>query len=79
MMLVVSACSGTPVNRGFERDFDFSSLKAFAWGPNADAHQGMAASNQLVDRRIRSAIGTTLTARQFRELERRCSGGRVEI
>ena len=63
--LVLSACSGIPVSQDFEQGFDFSDLKTFAWDANEDNQWGIAESNELVDRRIRSAIENTLTTRQF--------------
>ena len=67
--LVVSACSGIPVSQDFEQGFDFSSLETFAWDANEDDQWGVADSNELVDRRIRSAIENTLTSRQFSQAD----------
>ena len=67
--LIISACSGIPVSQDFEQSFDFSSLKTFAWDANEDNQWGIASSNELVDRRIRSAIENTLTARQFSQVD----------
>jgi hypothetical protein len=66
--LIISACSGIPVSQDFEQGFDFSSLKTFAWDANEDNQWGVADSNELVDRRIRSAIDNTLTARQYSQV-----------
>ena len=67
--LIISACSGIPVSQDFERGFDFSGLKTFAWDVNEDGQWGIASSNELVDRRIRGAIETTLTSRQFNQVD----------
>ncbi len=67
--LIISACSGIPVSQDFEQGFDFSGLKTFAWDANEDNQWGVADSNELVDRRIRSAIENTLTSRQFSQVE----------
>jgi hypothetical protein len=66
--LLLSACSGIPVSQDFEQGFDFSDLKTFAWDANEANQWGIAESNELVDRRIRSAIENTLTARQFSQI-----------
>jgi len=65
MLVFLQACSGIQVSQDFEQGFDFSGLKTFAWDANEDNQWGLAGSNELVDRRIRSAIETTLTSRQF--------------
>ena len=67
--LIISACSGIPVSQDFEQGFDFSSLRTFAWDANEDNQWGIASSNELVDRRVRSAIENTLTARQFKQVD----------
>ena len=67
--LVISACSGIQVSQDFEQGFDFSGLKTFAWESNEDNEWGLAGSNELVDRRIRTAIVNTLTAQQFTQVE----------
>lgn len=68
-LLIISACSGIPVSQDFEQDFDFSGLKTFAWESNEDNEWGLAGSNELVDRRIRSAIENTLKAQQFSQAD----------
>jgi hypothetical protein len=69
VVLVLSACFGIPVSQDFEQGFDFSGLKTFAWDVNEDDQWGVAGSNELVDRRIRSAIESTLTSRQFNQAD----------
>ena len=67
--LIISACSGIPVSQDFEQGFDFSNLQTFAWDANEDGQWGIASSNELVDRRIRSAIESTLTSRRFSQAD----------
>ena len=69
MLALLSACSGIPVSQDFEQGFDFSSLKTFAWDANEEDQWGVADNNELVDRRIRSAIENTLTSRQFNQVD----------
>ncbi len=61
--IVVVACTGIPVSQDFEQGFDYSGLKTLAWQPD-NGEWGLR-NNELVDRRIRSAIVNTLTANQF--------------
>jgi len=68
-LVLLQACSGIPVSQDFEQDFDFSGLKTFAWEPNENNEWGLASSNELVDRRIRSAIENTLSAQQFNQVD----------
>jgi len=70
MLVLLQACSGIPVSQDFERDFDFSGLRTFAWDLNEDNQWGVAGSNELVDRRIIAAIENTLTAQQFSQVDR---------
>ena len=69
LLIALSACTGIPASQDYEQGFDFSGLKTFAWEPNEDNAWGVASSNQLVDRRIRNAIETTLTSRQFSQVD----------
>ena len=69
IVFIISACSGIQVSQDFEQGFDFSGLKTFAWDANEDNQWGIAGSNELADRRIRSAIESTLTSRQFSQAD----------
>jgi len=69
ILLTISACSGIPVSQDFEQGFNFSGLKTFAWDANEENQWGVASSNELVDRRIRSAIDNTLASRQFSQVD----------
>jgi len=61
---VFTGCSSIQVSQDYEQGFDHSSLKAFAWLPNDNNEWGLT-NNDLVDRRIRSAITDTLKAKPF--------------
>ena len=69
IVLAITACSGIPVSQDFEQGFDFSGLKTFAWEPNENNEWGLVNRNELVDRRIRSAVESTLTSQQFSQVE----------
>jgi hypothetical protein len=73
--LIISACSGIQVSQDFEQGFDFSSLKTFAWESNENIEWGLASDNELVDRRIRSAVENNPTARQYSQVD----SGRVDF
>lgn len=64
IVTTIAACSGIPVSQDFEQGFDFSGMKTFAWKTNENNEWGLT-SNELVDRRIRSAIVNTLKAKQL--------------
>lgn len=70
MLAMITACSSIPVSQDFEQGFDFSSLKTFAWDSNEENQWGLADSNELVDRRILSAIQNTLTTKQFSQVDK---------
>lgn len=61
--IAIAACTGIPVSQDFEKGFDYSGLKTFAWQPD-NGEWGLR-DNEIVDRRIRSAIVNTFTAKQF--------------
>ncbi len=69
LVITLSACGSIPVSHDFEQGFDFSGLKTFAWEPNENDTWGVASRNQLVDRRIRTAIESKLTSRQFNQVD----------
>ncbi len=69
LVITVSACGSIPVSHDFEQGFDFNGLKTFAWEPNEEDTWGLAGRNQLVDRRIRSAIENDLASRQFSQTD----------
>jgi hypothetical protein len=64
LLFAITACSGIQVSQDYEQGFDFSGLKTFTWKSNENNEWGLT-NNDLVDRRIRNAIVSSLTARQF--------------
>jgi len=67
-LLVLQACSGIQVSQDYEQGYDFSNLKTYAWKPNENKEYGIV-DNDLMDRRIRTAIENALSARQYRQLD----------
>ena len=54
-LIVIQACSGITVSQDFERGFDFSEYKSYAWLPETDKPYGLK-DNDLLDHRIRDAM-----------------------
>ena len=67
-LLVLQACSGITVSQDYDQAFDFSGLKTFSWKPNIDHEWGLI-DNDLVDRRIRSAIESNLAATGHQQID----------
>ena len=63
--LDVSQDSGLEVNQDHVQEYNFSSLKTFAWEPDEDNASGVK-SNSPIDRRIRTAIENNLLAKSYR-------------
>lgn len=63
-VLLLAACSGIKVSQDYEKSYNFAVLKTFAWKPNDNNDYGFR-GNELVDKRIRSAIVNTLAAKQY--------------
>ena len=61
----LQACSGITVSQDYEKEYNFAGLKTFAWKPNEDNAYGVK-DNDLVDKRIRSAIENNLIAKSYR-------------
>ncbi len=66
-LLVLQACSGIKVSQDYEQGYDFSKLKTYTWKPNDDQEYGIV-DNDLMDRRVRTAIENTLSARQYKQV-----------
>ncbi len=64
VIFAISACSGIQVSQDYEQGYNFSSLKTFDWKPNDNNEYGLQ-DNDLVDKRIRTAIVNTLSAKQY--------------
>ena len=66
MIAVTGACSGLKVNQDYDLLTDFSRYRTFAWAPDPSPESGhKLIDSPLMDRRIRSAIETTLKSRGY--------------
>ncbi len=63
-IMMLSACSGISISQDYDQAYDFSTLKTFAWKPNENNEYGLK-DNDLVDKRIRTAIVNALSAKQY--------------
>ena len=63
-LIYVQACSGIKVSQDYEQDYNFAALKTFAWKPNKNNEYGLK-DNELVDKRIRTAIVEQLSAKSY--------------
>lgn len=61
---VLAACSGIEVSQDYDQGYNFSALNTFAWKQNDDNEYGLI-DNDLVDKRIRTAIVNTFSAKQY--------------
>lgn len=68
ILIFLQGCSGIKVSQDYEQEYNFAGLKTFAWKPNEDDEYGIA-DNDLVDKRIRTAIENTLKTKQYILLE----------
>jgi hypothetical protein len=68
VLMLIQSCSGITVSQDYERGFDFSKYKSFAWLPE-DAKEYGIADNELVDRRIRSAMEKHLISREYEMID----------
>ena len=66
-LLIVPACSGIKVSQDYEQGFDFSKLKTYAWKPDDNKEYGIV-DNDLMDRRVRTAIENALSTRQYTQI-----------
>jgi hypothetical protein len=64
-LLFLQACSGITVSQDYEKEYNFTGLKTFAWMPTDDNDYGVK-DNDLVDKRIRTAIENNLLAKSYR-------------
>ena len=62
--LFLQACSGITVSQDFEKEYNFAGLKTFAWKPNDNKSYGVK-DNDLLDKRIRTAIENTLQEKSY--------------
>ena len=61
---LLQACSGITVSQDYEQGYDFSALKTFAWKPDDNKEYGLK-DNELLDKRIRTALVDQLSARSY--------------
>ena len=64
----LQACSGITVSQDYEKEYNFAGLKTFAWKPNDNKSYGVK-DNDLLDKRIRTAIENTLQAKSYHRLD----------
>jgi hypothetical protein len=64
LIAILASCSNVKVSQDYIPGYDFASLKTFAWKPNENDEYGIK-GNDLVDKRIRSAIETQLAAKSY--------------
>lgn len=62
------ACSGISVRQDYEKDYNFSGLKTFAWLSTDDKEYGVT-DNDLVNKRIRTAIESKLSEMSYQLVE----------
>ncbi len=65
IMIFLQGCSGIKVSQDYEKEYNFAGLKTFAWKPNEDNGYGIE-NNDLVDKRVRTAIENNLLAKSYR-------------
>jgi hypothetical protein len=72
LLLLIStmlvACSGISVRHDYEKGYNFSGLKTFAWLSTKDKEYGIK-DNELVDKRIRAAIESKLSERSYQLID----------
>jgi hypothetical protein len=66
--LFLQACSGITVSQDFEKEYNFAGLKTFAWKPNDNKSYGVK-DNDLLDKRIRTAIENTLQEKSYQRVD----------
>ena len=64
----LQACSGVTVSQDYEQGYNFSALKTFAWKPDGKDGYGLK-DNELLDKRIRTAIVDQLSAKSYTLVE----------
>lgn len=66
LVVTASACTLTTTRTDHDHEADFSAYSTFAWRSISDEEQGpTAATNQIVDRRIRRAISSDMAAKGY--------------
>ena len=76
MIAIVGACSGIQVSQDYDPSTNFNPYRTFAWAPEPTQKSGdVLIDSPFMDRRIRSAIETTLKSRGYPKAE----GGRPDF
>ncbi len=65
VLFFLQACSGITVSQDYEKEYNFAGLKTFAWKPDENNGYGIK-ENDLVDKRIRTAIENNLLTKSYR-------------
>ncbi len=65
ILFFLQGCSGITVSQDYDKEYNFAGLKTFAWKPNQDKSYGVK-DNDLLDKRIRTAIENNLLAKSYR-------------
>ncbi|MBT8120639.1 MAG: DUF4136 domain-containing protein [Gammaproteobacteria bacterium] len=68
VLIFLQGCSGITVSQDYEQEYNFAGLKTFAWKPGDDNGYGVA-GNDLLDKRIRTAIENNLLAKSYRKVD----------
>jgi hypothetical protein len=68
VLFIVSACSGIKVSQDYDKNYTFSKLKTFSWKEIKNKEYGIK-SNDLVDKRFRSAIENRFSAKSYSQLK----------
>lgn len=70
IIAVISACSALQVNHDYDPSADFAQYRTFAWAPDPPPGSGhLLIDSPLMDRRIRTAIETTLKSKGYTQVE----------
>ena len=67
LLLLLSACSSVTVSRDYDQEFDFSTLKTYAWFPDIKEKSSLGAAELA---RVQSAIDSGLRARGYQPVDR---------
>ncbi len=68
VLFLLQACSGIQVSQDYEQGYDFSGYKTFTWKHNDDNEYGIS-DNHLMDKRIRTAIVSAFSAKQYTRID----------
>ena len=68
ILVFLQGCSGITVSQDYEKEYNFAGLKTFAWKPNEENAYGVK-DNDLVDKRIRTAIENALLTKSYRLID----------